>query len=252
LLATAGSRWDDWRAFTPGDVADRLGNFRETISTTIDAQFGDSDLFVLKDPRICRFVPFYRHILSDKGIACRPVLIFRNPLAVMASLRARDKMTAGFAGLLWLRHMLDAERATRGARVLVAYERFVADWRAVIADIAMKHAISWPTPMSEAAAAIGAFVAPDLQHYQFTDHDLQSRPEVTPWIKSAYQAVQAMTQDPGEEGKATAVLDGIAAEFDRWSLVFGAASFPEIAARELAWNAERSRLTSEIERAAAL
>src|SRR6267142_4118136 len=124
MLWAAGSRWNDWRAFKSDDLAaGSFDRFKGELSGIVEQQFGDAPLFVMKDPRISRFVPLYRDILKEKGIAPRYILALRNPLAVMMSLRQRDDMTPGFAGLLWLRHMLDAERATRGEpRAIASYE----------------------------------------------------------------------------------------------------------------------------------
>ncbi|MGC2780796.1 MAG: hypothetical protein WA418_34690 [Bradyrhizobium sp.] len=233
MLREIGSRWDDWRAFKPDDLAaGSFDRFKSEIAGLVEAQFGDSPLFVLKDPRISRFVPLYRGILEDMGIAPRYILALRNPLAVMMSLRERDGMTPGFAGLVWLRHMLDAERATRGeSRVIASYERLMADWRPVVVDIAAGLGLSWPRPPQAAAAAIDAFLTPAMQHHAFTDPDLENRPEISTWIKDACQSLRLLEEDPGAL-PALATLDRVGAEFDHWAPIFGEACFPQLALAE--------------------
>src|ERR1700681_1495219 len=58
MLWAAEGRWNDWRAFKPhalpGSLLDR---FKCEISGILEQQFGSAPLFVLKDPRISRFVP---------------------------------------------------------------------------------------------------------------------------------------------------------------------------------------------------
>ncbi len=115
MLTEAGSRWDDWRRFDPSSLGpERLAHYRGEISRLIAEEYGDARLFVLKDPRICRFVPLYEEVLAGMGIAPRFVLTYRNPISVLDSLAARDGMSPSYASLLWLRHVLDAEEATRG------------------------------------------------------------------------------------------------------------------------------------------
>jgi hypothetical protein len=115
MLAEAGSSWDDWRSFDSSDLgASRLRFYKAEIARLIDEEYGSAPLFVLKEPRISRFVPLYTEILKRMRIDVCYVLIQRNPLAVIASLANRDGFTPGFSSLLWLRHELEAESATRG------------------------------------------------------------------------------------------------------------------------------------------
>ena len=131
MLAEAGSRWDDWRAFNFDNLAGpRRRFYRSEILKLLEQEYGRAPLFVLKEPRICRFVPLYADILASVGVDTRYLLPLRNPLAVAASLTKRDGFTPHFGTLLWLRHELDAECATRGKpRVFVSYDGMLEDWR---------------------------------------------------------------------------------------------------------------------------
>src|SRR5918997_1578068 len=137
MLGEMGSRWDDWRSFEPAALGpERLSHYRHEISRLISEEYGDASPFVLKDPRLCRFVPFYEEVLGGLDVEPRFVLPHRNPVAVLDSLASRDDMSAPFASLVWLRHVLDAEQATRGRpRVFLAYEECLDDWRAAAGKI---------------------------------------------------------------------------------------------------------------------
>ena len=148
----------------------------------------------------------------------------------MMSLRERDDMTPGFAGLLWLRHMLDAERATRGEpRAIASYERLIAGWRPVMAEVAAGLGLDWPVPPQAAAPAIDTFLQPGKQHHTFTAADIEDRQEVSLWVKQAYAALRLLEQSP-DSLPALATLDRVSAEFNRWAPVFGEACMPELAA----------------------
>jgi hypothetical protein len=231
MLWETGGRWYDWRAFRPEDpAAGLLDGFKREISGILARQFGSAPLFVLKDPRISRFVPLYRDVLAEMGVAPRYLLALRNPLAVMMSLRERDDMTAGFAALLWLRHVLDAEQATRGEpRAIASYERLMDGWRPVMAEVAAGLGLDWPILPPAAAPAIEAFLQPAKQHHTFSDLELEDRPEISLWVKQAYASLRLLEESPGSL-PALATLDRVGAEFNRWAPVFGEACMPELAA----------------------
>jgi glycosyltransferase involved in cell wall biosynthesis len=233
LLEQLASRWDDWRkldpAVFPPSLREEAGR---KFHTLVDEEYGASPLFVLKDPRICRFVPFVAELLQARSIATRHVLMLRNPLAVVASLAARNGMTPGFAALMWLRHVLDAEAATRHApRAIVSYENLLLDWRAAMRTVSARVGIRWPCPIEVSGPQVEAFLSAELQHHAPSRHELAARVDIAGWVKAAYDALRALERDPDEEA-ACRTLDRIAAEFDAVAPVFAAAMFPELAARE--------------------
>ncbi|TIT27889.1 MAG: hypothetical protein E5W78_17830, partial [Mesorhizobium sp.] len=66
MLAEAGSRWDDWRAFDLSDLSKaRARLYRAEIARLIDEEYGNAPLLVLKEPRISRFVPLYADVLKS-------------------------------------------------------------------------------------------------------------------------------------------------------------------------------------------
>ncbi len=233
ILAEGGSRWDDWRAFDPFTLpADRIDHYRREIVRTIDEEYGSAPLFVLKDPRICRFAALYEDALATMGIACRFILPHRNPLAVIASHSSRDGMTSGFAGLLWLRHVLDAEAATRGKpRAFIAYDALLENWRGEVERLAKSLDLEWPRGVDDAADDIDSNLLQDLKHHAPAVADLEADASVAGWIKQAYSALLILTREPGNT-RALETLDRVSSEFDGNAAIFGAASIPEMTARE--------------------
>jgi hypothetical protein len=95
------------------------------------------------------------------------VIPLRHPDAVAASLVARDGLLAGESYLLWLRHLLDAEQATRDLpRVFVVYDDLLADWRAAVAAMEGQLNYRWPRSPDEATADIESFLDPKLRHHR--------------------------------------------------------------------------------------
>jgi glycosyltransferase involved in cell wall biosynthesis len=229
MLLEAGSYWDDWRAFDPAALgSERLSSYRQEIRDLIAEEYAEEPVLLIKDPRICRFPRLYEEVLAELRIACRYVLVHRNPLAVIASLARRDGMTRGFAGLLWLRYVLDSEAATRGRpRSIVSYEAFLDDWRAPTERIAPALELEWPRSIEEATAEIDDYILRDLQHHAPKLAELERDPDIAGWIKRAYPALLRLSEH-GEDADALATLDAVRAEFEAAAPLFGDATYPEL------------------------
>src|SRR5437870_5378082 len=160
LLEALGSSWDDvgslaasWIDSPPAQV------FAERLGQLVGANFGESPLFVLKDPRICRLIPIWLRILGGIGVEPSFVLPVRNPLEVAESLRAREGFSIAKSLLLWLRHVLDAERDTRARpRAFLSYERLLRDWMGELARASTELELAWPRFADPARAEIESFL----------------------------------------------------------------------------------------------
>ena len=175
LLRVVRSSWFDPR---PLDVsrlsADGLRSRKNRIREAIDSAWGDAPLLAIKDPRQCRCVPVIADVLAEMGIEPRALLMLRNPAEIARSLASRDGTTPAYAHLLWLRHMIDAERATRGMmRAVVNYNGMLDDWRGTVARIAPLAGREGWQPDEAGAAEIAAFLDPSLRHHQATAADLE-------------------------------------------------------------------------------
>jgi hypothetical protein len=137
ILQAGESWWNDWRRFDQAKISDahRLA-FQADIRSTLMAEFGEADTIVVKDPRCCRLWSFWEPALQDAGYEPLYVLPIRSPIEVARSLNARNGFNITEGLILWLRHVLEAERATRGRpRVISPWTTFMADWRGEIVRI---------------------------------------------------------------------------------------------------------------------
>ena len=165
LLRVARSSWFDPR---PLDLSrlepSALRSRKDRLWEAVTAAFGDAALMTIKDPRQCRFVPTIVETLAEHGVAARAVLMLRSPQAVARSIASRDGTTSAFAHLLWLRHMIDAERASRGLkRVVIGFDAMLADWRDAVRPLLPL--TGGTMPEGETAAAIDGFLDPALRHH---------------------------------------------------------------------------------------
>ena len=190
-----------------------------------------SKFFVLKEPRITRFISFYEEILNSLNVKVRYVLPIRNPLSVDASLEKRNQMRLESSLLLWLRYQLEAERTTRGRnRVFIVYEDLVRDWRSVLYRLCDELSITSLYPRGEATKEkdvlkiieINNFLSSKYQHHSFTDKQLKLNPLVPEWVKKVYQAIKSYQKNPenNKQEKMMRVLDVVSKELDEMSHVF--------------------------------
>lgn len=206
LLAHLGSDWNDVRRLPDGwwQRAD-VSPYRDDLRAIVQRDFSRSALWILKDPRMCRLLPLWLEILRDVGARPHFVISLREPGEVARSLERRDGILAAEAQLLWLEHLLDAERWSRSyPRVTLTYDELLADWRA--AALRLGQVLSLPIRIDDprAVARIESFLEPSLRHHsnagqEEDDHVLAGL------AREAYRL--ARTVPPDRLGDALASLD---------------------------------------------
>ena len=222
LLRAAGTSWDAW---TPLDDWTGTVSFASELMRLVAAEFGSAPLFVVKDPRMCRLVPFWVSTLEGSDIKPAAILVVRDPIEVSRSLATRDRLSPEFSLLMWLRHMLDAEYASRSLqRSVVSYRELLSNWRAVVRRIEDDLHITWPCRPDAASEAIAAFLKPDLRHHAVESVDIHAGPPLDRWATKARDAFdQLLRQDSAHTAEALTALDEVRREVDEAGRVFGRA-----------------------------
>jgi hypothetical protein len=220
LLSELGSCWDDWSRIDVSQLApDRIAEYKSELGRLLREDCGDSSLFVLKDPRISRLLPLVCEVARAENIDLRVALVLRNPIEVVDSLEKRkETWTAGYtrvdAALLWLRHMLDAEAASRDmTRVTVSYDALLRDWRSCVDKLLNGLRIPLLPPSPEAAANIEAFLSPSQRHHQRTANDVRLDPSMKTWVADAFEAMRTLEVEP-QAHAAFLALDRVSDELD--------------------------------------
>ncbi len=215
LLSEHQSFWFDWRPFDPFRVSvERRRQICSELSDLIRTEFRGASPVVVKDPRICRFVPLFLKAAGAAGYESRIVIPVRNPLEVAESLADRNGFRKGHSCLLWLRHVLDAEAESRGRpRAILAYEELLKDWRSAIAGLRALLGDVLSDPKEGVKKAIDDFLEGERRHYRHTTEEVLLDPALRHWISGTYGALQCLIADPNDLS-ALATLDGIRTEFD--------------------------------------
>jgi hypothetical protein len=195
LLKAAGSFWHDWRALDLSSVPPADMKFITDGLLAVVREFDGADLLGIKDPLICRAVPLWLDLFRQSGREPTAVLMFRHPTAVARSLSTRDGIPKDKALLLWLRHVLDAERDTRSIpRVFIDYGELIKNWGVLVERIAERLAITWPKSPKQCAAEVSSFLRPNPGHYPAIAGEEMGGGS---WYQEAWSMLSGEDGDPG-------------------------------------------------------
>lgn len=213
ILKSAATSWRDWRPFSPDwRFGPAAASFRARAIELIHDQYGSAPLIAIKDPRICRFIPFWIDTARQGGFSPRIVIPFRAPHEVAQSLAARDGMAPVDGLMLWLRHILDAERDSRGlVRAFATMEGLLADWRGALDRVGRQIDVSWSNSNS---AEINALLDPSLRH-----HNVRADGAAGVWATEVHDALAEFVDSPQSQSGASR-LDAVAAGFERACRLF--------------------------------
>lgn len=222
LLSSAGSCWHDWRKFNPAwHRSPTADAFKQRAKQIFEAEFGNATLPILKDPRICRFVPFWLDVIKEMEAAPRIVIPIRSPWEVAHSLKKRDALSLTKGLLLWLRHVLDAEAQTRSAvRSIFTWDQFLSDWQSVSDKISLDTGIAWPRLSDRSVHEVEQFLRFELVDNKSDHAELIAHSDVHEWTIGAYEALLELTRNPSSNF-ASERLDGIREPFEQSSAMFG-------------------------------
>ena len=221
ILTSAKSSWDDWEIFDPRWRDSPAGNkFFKQALTVLEKEFSGSLMFVLKDPRICRLLPFWIEVLRTFGAEPLIVSPIRNPLDVALSLEKRDGITTLSAYFLWLRHVLDAEQASRGLRrSWLDYDELLLRPYTTINMLGSSLGITWPKSKSvNIQIEVDSWISLELRHHHSGYAKLVENSMIPRWIVSSFEIFHRWCQGD-VKGNDIEKLRGIKTEFD--TLTFG-------------------------------
>jgi hypothetical protein len=206
LLARVGLHWISWQPRVRDlakerDYADLLCEGKRII---LD-EYGETGDIVLKDPRICRLLFFWRDVFRQLETEIAIVLPLRAPHQVALSLERRNAILPAYGLLAWLRFTLEAERASRNVpRVVVSFDRLMHDWRTPMIALNRCVGSEMLACTADTEKEISAFLSADLRH--FTNDTFEG--SMPGWVTRAY-AVLSEWQVRDETAKDYVELDAI-------------------------------------------
>ena len=245
ILGSAGSRWNDWQEFNPNWIkSPAFDQFMKRGVGLVEQEFGGSHLFVLKDPRNCILMPFWRAVLDSMGINQVAIHTVRHPLEVIESLKKRDNLNAFRASLLWLYYNIYAEISTRDMpRFFTSYDEILNNEVQFIDKSQSILNVFWPRNSSSAKREIANFLSASARHHHFDMSDMDSLPPYSSELVGRAYSILRSWADNGESTDFGILqIDEISREFDT-----KAAIYERISAEMDAFDAEAKALQSKLQ-----
>lgn len=220
LMASFGMRWSDPRALPEGwERSDAARDTRNTLEAVIAREFAGQRLWGVKDPRMCRLLPLWRPILDDLGMRPAVVHMLRQPLEIARSIERRDGLPRGHALLLWLRHQIEALKASDGLdQAWVTYDGLMADWQAAAVPVFEALDLGGPAIGASIEARVAEFLTPGLRHHVLDAKALDADPALAEWVGALYAETARAARGEAADPVATALR--IEREIDRAGFYF--------------------------------
>lgn len=177
LLQNFDKTWDDWRPLVTTPTRLKMMRAHEAPAQTLLAQeFGDAALISIKDPRVCRLLPFWFNVLEQQDID--PLIIFplRHPEEVAQSLRKRNGFSREHGLILWLAHVLAAEQDTRGrTRCFTRFSQLLHNPVKLAQRMERELGMSFPNSPASCSAEFKKFLSVDLRHFNVREEAVPSK-----------------------------------------------------------------------------
>ncbi|CAG9255621.1 conserved hypothetical protein [Paraburkholderia unamae] len=188
----------DWFALPAADFGRLETAQLEALQSRALALLGakcSSGIFALKDPRICRLLPFWQPVFNQLDARVLYVVAFRHPISVARSLAARDSLPAEQSYLLWLAHVVAALRHTSGLpRALVNYDTMMETPGNALKRLSMD--LGLPLDPARRETFEREFLEAGLRHTRFASADLEHINNAPTALKVLFRSLEKFADEP--------------------------------------------------------
>lgn len=171
VLLRLGSSWDDV-LIKPDEwwLKEELHPFAAKMRRYIRRDFSGSPLWAVKDPRVCRLLPWWLDIFAAEALTPHFIFVVRSPEDVYHSLKRRDGFSRDKSFMLWLLHYLEAERDSRGSpRVFTSFDQLLENPGAELRRIEAQLGLPFPVSVAAASGSLKHFLSGELRHHKTAD-----------------------------------------------------------------------------------
>jgi len=230
LFYVLGRHWTRFLTPLPDNwwLREDIGRFQQRLLALLRRDFSESAVWGLKDPRLCRLLPLWHRVFEEIDCQFYFLHVIRNPLEVADSLNRRDGLPRNASLMLWLQHVLEAERETRGhPRVFMTFDQLLRDWRFAMRRVALAFQWNWDDAILAAGPHIDPFLNPSMRHHDRGATSGGDRDLVPDIVAGVYDAVVHASM--GDQDRLMSVFDGISHEMNAaTSSLLGQLVVPEL------------------------
>ncbi len=214
ILETLERNWDDPFPL-PGGWRERFdgSQLHDDIRAFLRDEMVEGQLSALKDPRLSRLLPLWLPHFHAENVALHCAIVIRNPLEIAESLAERNGFSREKSLLLWMLHMLEAERHSRGLpRGFIRYDALLQDPEAAVGRLFRAAGLDAPAPDAGNSGALADFLDGNMRHHALPDESLDAD---CPAPVAAYYRLLCRIAESGEAtAQDLAAIDALAEEFN--------------------------------------
>lgn len=198
LLEAIGQTYESL-ALMPTSYArdERVNVLRDEATALMSGKLTRSPVWVLKDPRVSRLLPFWKPVFAQLGVEVAYVVAVRHPFSVADSLEKRNEFPRQKSLLLWLEHYVACVTATQSDwRVFVDYDLLLENPRLETERIAKVLELEQSDHgVARVNSFISEFLSGDLRHTRYVFDDLRDSRELPPDLTASYRLLLAAARD---------------------------------------------------------
>lgn len=165
-----------------------VSRYVDDAADAIISSYGNAERIVLKDPRLTIFWPLWERALADTGYYPKLVHIFRNPLEVADSLRARNQFGIFKVLRLWLLYNLRVLGLYEGNNLasVVDYSALLDDPELVVRQVLA--AVGIDNQADDAAfGQLADFISASERHHKANAADVETMPTVATPVRDLFR-----------------------------------------------------------------
>ncbi len=168
LLHAIGHSWHSVALAADELASPALDSFAERAGRLLDQRLASATRFGIKDPRMCRLLPFWQRVFATRRVEVDYLIACRNPLEVSSSLARRDRFLPDKCHCLWLEHQWAALVYTAGSRRLVVdYGNLMRDADRELSRVAARFGLDFDPDSPQAREYREGFLDASLHHARF-------------------------------------------------------------------------------------
>lgn len=167
----------DWHTTIPISTIEltssTVESFKLRAATILRKKLEHTTIFGLKDPRICRLLPFWQSVFDHLKTNVKYIIASRNPMSIARSLNKRDGFDFEKSYYLWLDHITHSiTNTSEKLRIVVDYDLLIESPEEQLQRISSFLELNFNLESKEFLEYKNDFLGASLRNTQFNKEDL--------------------------------------------------------------------------------